>query len=109
MHHRYWLHPESSFVQRGPFALKISADGSSYFRLLGRTLQRTRPSDGVEVIATASSWVEWRTLAWEHFGLPLDDLTEQEQAAVWERASADHAKWQQQQQQQQQQQRKHKL
>ena len=106
MHHRYWLHPESSFLQRGPFALKISADGSSYFRLIGRTLQRTRPSDGVEVIATASSWMEWRTLAREHFGLPLDDLTEQEQAAVWERASADHAKWQQQQQQQQ---RKHKL
>eukprot|EP01046_Picozoa_sp_COSAG06_P090050 COSAG06_NODE_36400_length_447_cov_1.350575_1_plen_44_part_10 len=44
--------------------------------------------------------MEWRTLAREHFGLPLDDLTEQEQAAVWERASADHAKWQQQQQQQ---------
>ncbi len=44
MHHRYWADPESSFVKRGPCALRVLADGSAYLRLIGRTLQRTRPA-----------------------------------------------------------------
>ena len=46
MHHRYWNHPDSSFVRRGPCALRVLADGSAYLRLIGRTLQRTSPPIG---------------------------------------------------------------
>ena len=52
MHHRYWSHSESSFVRRGPCALRVLADGSAYLRLIGRTLQRTRP--GVSSSATGN-------------------------------------------------------